>query len=128
MKQPHRTRTKVILPPKAEFTEHYSKHYQLGEEEPIEVHACELPELETDDTLSREDFDAGLCRLNENRSPGHAKCSAEYLKRSGSLLANWLFVLLTRVWKFVTDLPPIDRNGALVPVPKKTSSTSVDAA
>ena len=51
---------------------------------------------------------------------------AAYLKNRRSLLANWLFVFLTRVWKFVTDLPPIDRIGAPVPIPKKTSSISVD--
>ena len=36
-------------------------------------------------------------------------------------------MLLVRIWTFVSDLPPIDRIGALKPIPKKTSSTSVDS-
>ena len=65
--------------------------------------------------------------MNENRSPGHDSCYAEYLKRGGPVLANWLFVFITRVWTFVSELPVIDRIGSILPIPKKTSSTSVDA-
>ena len=127
LKQQHRKRSKAIMPPETEFTEHYRQHYQLGAEEPILVSGCELPPSDTNDTLSRADFDAGLRRLNENRAPGHEKCAAEYLKRGGSRLANWLFVLMVRVWTFASDLPLTDRIGSLLPIPKKTSSTSVDA-
>ena len=66
LKQQHRTRIKAIMPPEAEFTEHYRQHYQPGNEEPIDVSGCELPPLATDDTLSRADFDAGLRCLNED--------------------------------------------------------------
>ena len=127
LKQQHRKRSKATMPPESEFTEHYRKHYQLGDEEPIDVAGCNLPSSLTDEVLSQVDFDAGLRRLNENRAPGHDKCAAEYLKRGGSQLAKWIFVLLTRIWTFTTDLPPIDRIGSLMPIPKKTSSTSVNA-
>ena len=40
---------------------------------------------------------------------------------------NWLFVLMTRLWSFETPLPEIDRLGRLIPIPKKSSATSVDA-
>ena len=119
LKQQNRKRSKAIMPPETEFTEHYRQHYQLGAEEPILVSGCELPPSDTDDTLSRADFDAGLRRLNENRAPGHDKCAAEYLKRGGSRLANWLFVLMVRVWPFASDLPLIDRIGSLLPIPQK---------
>ena len=33
---------------------------------------------------------------------------------------------MTRIWSFVCDLPLADRIGCLIPIPKKTSSTSVD--
>ena len=127
LKQQHRKRAKAIMPPESEFTAHYREHYQLGSEEPLDVSGCDLPSLLTDDVLSRADFDAGLARLNENRSPGHDKCAAEYLKRGGGQLVNWIFTLLVRVWTFATDLPPIDRVGSLMPIPKKTSSLSVSA-
>ena len=127
LKRQHRKRTKAVMPPESEFTEHYQTHYQLGNEEPINVSGCELPNSITDDVLTRADFDAGMRRLNENRSPCHDKCAAEYLKRGGSQLANWLFVLLVRIWTFATDLPAVDRIGSLLPIPKKTSSTSVNA-
>ena len=71
LKQQHRKRTKAIMPPETEFTAHYREHYQLGEEEPIDVSGCDLPNSQSDDVLSRADFDAGLQRLNENSSPGH---------------------------------------------------------
>jgi len=37
LKQQHRTRTKAVMPPETDFTEHYRTHYQLGAEEPLEV-------------------------------------------------------------------------------------------
>ena len=59
-------------------------------------------------------------------SPGHDGCLPEYLKRGGAQVLNWLYVMMVRVWTFVSDLPAIDRIGALIPIPKKTNSTSVD--
>ena len=50
LKQQHRTRTKAVMPPEADFTEHYRTHYQLGTEEPLEVHDCTLPASLFDDT------------------------------------------------------------------------------
>ena len=127
LKQQHRTRSKAIMPPESEFTEHYRGHYQLGNEEPLEVLGCELPPLETDDTLSREDFNHGVRCLNENRAPGHDDCAPEYMKCGGLLLLNWIYVLMVRIWTFASDLPVIDRIGSIMPIPKKTSSTSVDS-
>ena len=126
LKQQHRVRTTCIMPPESDFTKHYRQHYKLGNEEPIDLSGCDVPPVVTDDTLSRADFDAGLQSLNENRAPGHDNCAPEYLKRGGALLSNWLFVLMTRVWTFVSDLPPIDRIGTLIPIPKKSNSASVD--
>ena len=126
LKRQHRTRSKAIMPPETEFTEHYRTHYQHGNEDPLMVSGCELPPSVIDDTLSRDDFDCGVRSLNENRSPGHDGCAPEYLKRGGALVLNWLYVLMVRVWTFASDLPAIDRIGALIPIPKKTSSTSVD--
>ena len=126
LKRQHRTRVKAVMPPETEFTEHYRTHYQPGNEEPLEVSGCELPPSATDDTLTRDDFDSGLKSLNENRQPGHDNCAPEYLKRGGSLLLKWLYVLTVRIWTFTSDLPTIDRIGSLIPIPKKTSSTSVD--
>ena len=99
-------------------------HYQV----PLVVSGCELPSHDNNDKLSRDDYDTGLHRLNANRAPGHDKCAAEYLKSGGPLLANWLFVLLSRVWSFASELPPIDRIGSILPIPKKTSSTTVDSS
>ena len=127
LKQQHRTRSNAIMPPETEFTEHYRNHYQAGQEEPLTVFGCELPPLETDDTLSREDFDEGVRCLNENRAPGHDSCAPEYLKRGGPLLLDWIFVLMTRIWTFASNIPVIDRIGSIMPIPKKASSTSVDA-
>ena len=127
LKQQHRTRSKAIMPPEAEFTEHYRAHYQPGNEEPLVVSGCEMPPSETDDTLSRADFDSGLRCLNDNRAPGHDECAPEYLKRGGPLFLNWMYVLMVRIWTFASDLPILDRIGSLMPIPKKTSSMSVDS-
>ena len=64
LKRQHRMRSKAVMPPEAEFTEHYRAHYQLGNEEPLKVFGCALPPSATDDTLSRNDFDYGLHSLN----------------------------------------------------------------
>ena len=127
LKQQHRTRTKAVMPPEADFTEHYRTHYQLGTEEPLEVHGCALPASLSDDTLSRDEFDAGLRCLNANQSPGHDGCAPEYMIHGRSVLHSWLFLLITRIWTFVSDLPVMDRIGSLLPIPKKTSSLSVDS-
>jgi len=57
LKRQHRTRSKAVLPPEADFTEHYRSHYELGTETPLCVAGCEIPNSELDDTLSRGDFD-----------------------------------------------------------------------
>ena len=128
LKRQHRTRTKAIMPPEAEFTDHYRAHYQLGSEEPLEVAGCSLPSSVSDDTLSRNEFDSGIRSLNENRQPGHDDCAPEYVKRGGPVLLRWLYILMLRIWTFVCDLPVIDRIGCLIPIPKKTSVTSADSA
>ena len=126
LKQQHRKPTNAIMPPEPEFTEHYRNHYQPGPEQPLHIESCELPESVEDDTLSREEFEAGIKKLNENRSPGVDDCAPEYIKRGGPKLLQWLFVFMTRLWLFATPLPSIDSLGRLIPVPKKTSATSVD--
>ena len=126
LKKQHRKRSKPIMPPEHEFTAHYRQHYQLGPEDPITLAGAELQPSVSDDTLSQDDFDNALHCLNENRAPGHDKCAAEYLKRGGPRLTSWLFTLLVRIWTFASDLPTADRIGLLLPIPKKTSSTSVD--
>ena len=126
LKKQHQTRTKAVMPPEAEFTEHYRSHYQQGAEEPLTIHGCNLPPLHTDDTLTKDDLECGLRSLNSNRSPGHDGCAPEYLKQGGPVLFNWMYVLLVRIWTFTADLPLIDRIGSIIPIPKKTSSTSVD--
>ena len=125
LKQQHRTRSKAMMPPESEFTEHYRNHYQAGQEEPLAISGCELPPIATDDTLSRDDFDQAVRSLNENRAAGHDNCAPEYLKRGGPLLMSWLFELMTRIWTFASNIPVIDRIGSIMPIPKKTSSTSV---
>ena len=74
------------MPPEKNFTEHYREHYKLGHESPLEVSSCELPPCEKDDTLSLDDFEAGLRSLNENRAAGHDEVAPEYLKRGGATL------------------------------------------
>ena len=115
------------MPPESDFTAHYGNQYKPGTEQPLVVDSCDLPASEDDDNLSRENFDSGINSLNENRSPGVDDCAPEYIKRGGPKLLQWLFVLMTRLWTFVTPLPNVDRLGRLTPIPKKSSATSVDA-
>lgn len=128
LKQQHRTRINAIMPPEADFTNHYRTHYQLGPETPAEIASCSLPASESDDILTREEFDSGLRKLNENRQPGHDNCAPEYIKRGGAILHEWIFVLMLRIWTFACNLPAIDRIGLLIPIPKKTSVTSPGTA
>ena len=128
LKRQHRSRVKAIMPPEKDFTEHYREHYKLGHETPLEVSSCELPPCEKDDTLSLDDFETALRSLNENRAAGHDEVAPEYLKRGGPTLLQWLFTLMVRVWTFRCELPPIDRIGNIVPIPKKTNALSVDSS
>ena len=128
LKRQHRTRAKPVMPPVSDFTEHYRAHYQPGTEEPLEVASCALPTSASDETLTREEFDSGLRRLNSNRQAGHDACAPEYVKCGGPVLHHWLFVLMTRIWTFACSLPAVDRLGCLVPIPKKTSVSSPDLA
>ena len=128
LKRQHRSRVKAIMPPEKDFTEHYREHYKLGHESPLEVSSCELPPCEKDDTLSLDDFEAGLRSLNENRAAGHDEVAPEYLKRGGAALLHWLFTLMIRIWTFRCELPLIDRIGNIVPIPKKTNALSVDSS
>lgn len=128
LKRQHRTRTKAILPPETEFTKHYRAHYQAGSEEPLEVASCDLPPLPADDILTCEDFNTGVQTLNSNRQPGHDYCEPEYVKLGGPRLLHWTYTLMLRIWTFVCVLPAVDRIGCLIPIPKKSSSTSVDAS
>ena len=127
LKQQHRKPATAIMPPEAEFTDHYRTHYQPGPEKPLLVAGCELAASPDDDTLSRDDFEAGVKRLNEHRQPGQDDCAPEYIKRGGSLLWQWLFLLMSRIWSFMCDLPAIDTVGRLIPIPKKSNATSVDS-
>ena len=128
LKRQHRSRVKAIMPTESEFTNHYRTHYRVGTETPLEVSGCELPPISTDDTLSKEDFDAGVRSLNENRSAGHDNCAPEYIKRGGPTLLHWIFTLIIRVWTFACDLPLVDRIGTIIPIPKKTSALTVDSS
>ena len=128
LKRQHRSRVKAVMPPESEFTEHYRRHYQAGTENPIEVLGCDLPPCASDDLLSRDDFDTGVRKLNENRQAGHDDCAPEYIKRGGPIILQWLFTLMTRIWTFRCDLPETDRTGNIVPIPKKTSALSVDSS
>lgn len=126
LKRQHRKRANAIMPPEAEFTEHYRDHYQLGPEQPLHIAGCDLAASTEDDTLSRGDFESGIKSLNENRQPGLDDCAPEYIKHGGTKLLQWLFILMTRLWSFTCNLPNIDRIGRLIPIPKKASATSVD--
>ena len=126
LKRQHRTRAKAVMPPVSDSTEHYRNHYQPGVEEPLDVAGCDLADSPNDDTLSPEDFKTAVNSLNENRQPGHDDCAPEYIKRGGVKLLRWLFIFMTRIWTFACDLPPIDRIGRIIPIPKKTNATSVD--
>ena len=70
LKRQHRTRSKAVLPPETDFTNHYRSHYELGPETPIEVHGCDIPISDSDETLTQDDFDAGVRSLNSNRAAG----------------------------------------------------------
>jgi len=70
LKLQHRTSTSAILPPESDFTNHYRLRYILGDEVPLELHSCELSPSINDDSLTRNDFDVGVCSLNSNRSSG----------------------------------------------------------
>ncbi len=74
----------------------------------------------------REEFESGVKCLNENRQAGIDECAPEYIKRGGTMLLQWLFILMTRLWSFACNLPTIDCLGRLIPIPKKSSATSVD--
>ena len=126
LKRQHRKRISAIMPPEAEFTEHYRNHYKPGPEQPLQIDGCELAASVEDETLSFADFACGIKSLNENRSPGLDDCAPEYIKRGGLKLWQWLFTLMTRLWVFACDLPSIDCVGRLIPIPKKASATSVD--
>ena len=52
LKRQHRSRSKAVMPPEADFTEHYRAHYQLGTEEPLDISSCSLPPTASDDLLS----------------------------------------------------------------------------
>ena len=125
LKRQHRSRTTALLPPVSDFTEHYRSHYQLGDEEPLELHSCELPPSADDDILSRDEFDAGVRKLNSNRAPGQDNVAPEYIKHGGPVLLHWTFLFMARIWSFVCDLPLEDRTGLLQPVPKKSGGATV---
>lgn len=125
LKRQHKTRTKAILPPVSDFTSHYRSHYELGDESPLDLQTCELPPSTNDDTLTRDEFDAGVRCLNSNRSSGHDNVAPEYIKHGGTTLLQWTFVLMTRIWSFACDLPAIDRIGTLLPIPKKAGGATV---
>ena len=125
LRKQFRTRSKAVLPPESDFTEHYRSHYELGPESPIVVHGCELPCSITDDSLTREDFDKGVQKLNSNRSSGHDNIAPEFIKHGGTVLLQWIFILMQRIWTFVCDLPSADRLGSLLPIPKKAGGTLV---
>ena len=127
LKRQHRKRATAIMPPEAEFTDHYRAHYQPGPEQPLHIAGCELATSVVDDTLSQTDFEAGVKCLNENRQPGQDECAPEYIKRGGRLLWQWLFLLMTGIWSFSCNLPTIDSVGRLIPIPKKSNATSVDS-
>ena len=114
------------MPPENDFTKHYREHYKAGNESPLELSSCELPPSDKDDTLTITDFKAALHSLNENRQAGHDDVAPEYLKRGGPILQHWLFTMMLRIWTFCCELPPIDRIGNIVPIPKKTNALSVD--
>ena len=107
LKQQHRKRSKAVLPPEGDFTAHYRAHYQLGGEDPLEIHSCDLPPSPQDDTLTRDDFDSGVKKLNANRQAGLDNVAPEFVKHSGPVLLQWLFTLITRIWTFASSLRAI---------------------
>ena len=84
LKRQHHTRTKAVLPPEADFTKHYSSHYEPGDETPLSVAGCDLPESTSDNTLSRDDFDKGIQSMNSGRAAGSDHVAPELIKHAGS--------------------------------------------
>ena len=125
LKKQFRSRSKAVLPPESDFTDHYKSHYELGPEPPAVVYGCELPPSTSDDNLTREDFDKGVQKLNANRAAGHDDIAPEFIKHGGNFLHNWIFILMQRVWTFACELPSTDRLGCLLPIPKKAGGTLV---
>ena len=127
LKRQHRSRSKAVLPPVSDFTDHYRTHYELGPEDPLVISGCELPPSESDDILTQDDFDKGISSLNSNRSAGQDNIAPEFIKHGGTVLLKWLFILMTRIWSFACDLPAVDRLGCLLPIPKKAGGTVLSA-
>ena len=125
LKRQHKTRSKAVLPPEADFTEHYRSHYELGTEAPLSIHGCDVPSLPADETLTRDDFDAGVRSLNSNRSAGQDSVAPEFIKHGGAVLLQWVFLLMQQIWSFASQLPVIDQIGCLLPIPKKAGGTLV---
>ena len=115
------------MPPESEFTEHYRAHYQAGPEQPLDIAGCELGPSADDDTLTLGEVQLGIKSLNANRQPGLDQCAPKYFKRGGMLLLQWIFVLMTRLWSFACKQPPVDALGRIIPIPKKSSATSVES-
>ena len=82
----NRKPTTAIMPPEAEFINHYRAHYQPGPEQPLQIAGCELPTSVSDDLLTQADFESGVKSLNENRELGLDECAPEYIKHGGALL------------------------------------------
>ena len=100
-KREFRNRSKAVLPPEADFTAHYTTHYELGLETPATIDSFELPLCSTDDNLTHEDFDKGVQKLNANRSPGHDNIAPEFIKHDGgTVLLCWIFLLMHQIWTF----------------------------
>ena len=125
LKRQHRSRSKAVLPPAADFTNHYKSHYELGPETPVEVHGCDMPILDSDETLSQNDFDSGVRSLNSNRAAGQDNVAPEFFKHGGAVLLRCIFVLMSRIWSFSCELPLTDRIGCLLPIPKKAGGAVV---
>ena len=125
LKRQHRTRSKAVLPPESDFTEHYRAHYELGTETPLTVHGCDVPTSASDESLTRDDFDEAVRCLNSNRSAGQDGMAPEFIKHGGPVLLQWIFLLMQRIWTFTCELPVIDRLGCLLPIPKKKGGTVV---
>ena len=77
------------------------------------MQGCELPSSAHDDTLSQEEFDAGVKNLNSSRSAGQDNVAPEFIKHGGAVLLQWIFILMQRIWSFVCELPVADRVGCL---------------
>ena len=62
LKRQHRTRSKAIMPPESDFTNHYRAHYQPGTETPLEIHGCALPFVTGNNTHAKSSFCASRSR------------------------------------------------------------------